>query len=125
MKEKWRISNSEWLILRGLWKQPYSTIQQIHAMLQGTTGWSKNMVRSLIVRLLNKGYVGADREERYFRYYPIASEAECVQSKVDAFIERVFEGSAVSFFVFYIKYIGIRLEDRSAILAWLENAKRC
>lgn len=125
MRKKRNISDSEWLILRCLWKQPAITLREIHAILQGTTTWSKNTIRSLIVRLVEKGVVGADREERYFRYYPIASEAECVQSKVDAFIERVFEGSAVSFFVFYIKYIGIRLEDRSAILAWLENAKRC
>lgn len=125
MRKKRNISDSEWLILRCLWKQPAITLREIHAILQGTTTWSKNTIRSLIVRLVEKGVVGVDCEERYFQYYPIVAEAEYVQSEVDAFIERVFEGSAVSFFVFYIKYIGISLEDRSAILAWLENEKRC
>jgi BlaI family penicillinase repressor len=92
MKKDWSISDSEWWIMKCLWKRPFITIKEIHAMLLETKGWNKNMVRSLIVRLLNKGVIGANREKRYFRYYPTVSRHDCIHKEMNSFIDRVFDG---------------------------------
>ncbi len=97
MEKTWRISDSEWLIMRCLWKKSPLGTGDILDMLRDT-GWSGNMVRALVVRLLDKGAIGAETGSRYYRYYPIASEEECVRQETESFIDRVFEGSAVKLF---------------------------
>ena len=93
MKKSYQISESEWLVLRCLWKQSPLEIKEILAMLQQETGWNANMVRTLVVRLQEKGAVGAERGVRCYRYYPLADEYQCVQAETESFLDRVFEGS--------------------------------
>ena len=68
MEKKWRISDSEWLIMRCLWKKAPLGIGELLDMLTDT-GWSGNMVRALAVRLLDKGAIRAETGTRYYRYY--------------------------------------------------------
>lgn len=93
MDKSYHISESEWLVLRCLWKQSPLEIKDIVAMLQAETGWNANMVRTLVVRLQEKGAVGAEKGGRYYRYFPLAEEAHCIQEETQSFLNRVFEGS--------------------------------
>ena len=95
MKKKYQISESEWLVLRCLWKQSPLEIKDILAMLREETGWNANMVRAMVVRLQEKGAIGAEKQSRFYRYYPIADETECVRQETESFLNRVFEGSPV------------------------------
>ena len=95
MKKTYQISESEWLVLRCLWKQSPLEIKDMLAMLREETGWNANMVRAMVVRLQEKGAIGAEKESRFYRYYPIADERECVRQETESFLNRVFEGSPV------------------------------
>ncbi len=95
MKKTYQISESEWLVLRCLWKQSPLEIKDILAMLREETGWNANMIRAMVVRLQEKGAIGAEKESRFYRYYPIADETECVRQEPEPFLNRVFEGSPV------------------------------
>ena len=95
MKKTYQISESEWLVLRCLWKQSPLEIKEILAMLREETGWNANMVRAMVVRLQEKGAIGAEKQSRFYRYYPIADETECVRQETESFLNRVFEGSPV------------------------------
>ena len=95
MKKTYQISESEWLVLRCLWKQSPLEIKDILAMLREETSWNANMVRAMVVRLQEKGAIGAEKESRFYRYYPIADETECVRQETESFLNRVFEGSPV------------------------------
>ncbi|MBR3059263.1 MAG: BlaI/MecI/CopY family transcriptional regulator [Oscillospiraceae bacterium] len=121
MEKNWRISDSEWLVLRCLWKQSPLEIKEIQGMLQEETGWSGNMVRSLVVRLLDKGAIGAETQDRYFRYYPIASEEECVRQETRSFVNRVFEGNFSKLFAAFTGSGKLSEKDRREIEAMLKK----
>ncbi len=120
MEQNWRISDSEWLIMRCLWKQSPLGIREIQDMLR-ETGWSGNMVRALIVRLLDKGAIGAETGERYYRYYPIASEEDCVRKETESFVDRVFEGNVAKFFAAFAGNRKLSERDRREIEAMLRQ----
>ena len=120
MEQNWRISDSEWLIMRCLWKQSPLGIREIQDMLRDT-GWSGNMVRALVVRLLDKGAIGAETGERYYRYYPIASEEDCVRKETESFVDRVFEGSIAKFFAAFAGSGKLSEKDRREIEAMLKK----
>ena len=121
MEKNWRISESEWLVLRCLWKRSPLEIKEIQAMLREETGWSGNMVRSLVVRLLDKGAIGAETRDRYFRYYPLAAEEECVRQETSSFVNRVFEGSFSKLFAAFAGSGKISEKDRREIEAILKR----
>ena len=121
MEKNWRISDSEWLVLRCLWKQSPLEIKEIQAMLREETGWSGNMVRSLVVRLLDKGAIGAETQDRYFRYYPIASEEDCVRQETRSFVNRVFEGNFSKLFAAFTGSGKLSEKDRREIEAMLKK----
>lgn len=89
----YHISESEWLVLQCLWKESPLEIKDILAQLRDKTGWNANMARTLIVRLQEKGAVGAEKEHRFYRYYPIADQQDCIAQEPQSFLDRVFEGS--------------------------------
>jgi BlaI family penicillinase repressor len=120
MEQNWRISDSEWLIMRCLWKQSPLGIREIQDMLR-ETGWSGNMVRALIVRLLDKGAIGAETGERYYRYYPIASEEDCVRKETESFVDRVFEGNVAKFFAAFAGNRKLSEKDRREIETMLRQ----
>ena len=98
MKKTWNISDSEWLVLRCLWKKTPLEIKDLTAMLKEETGWTANMVRAMVVRLLEKGAIGVEKRAHCYRYYPIAEEAGCVKEETESFLNRVFERSIPKLF---------------------------
>lgn len=88
MKKTYQISESEWLVMQCLWKQSPLEIKEILSMLREKTGWNANMVRTLVVRLQEKGAIGAEKSSRFYRYFPIAVEEECVEAETQSFLNR-------------------------------------
>ena len=121
MEKNWRISDSEWLVLRCLWKESPLEIKDIQGMLAEETGWTGNMIRGLVVRLLDKGAIGADTQDRYFRYYPIAAEEECIRQETRSFVDRVFEGSVSKLFAAFAGSGKLSEKDRREIEAMLKK----
>ena len=121
MEKNWRISDSEWLILRCLWKESPLEIKDIQGMLASETGWNGNMIRGLVVRLLEKGAIGAETSGRYYRYYPIAQEEDCVRQETVSFVNRVFEGSAAKLFAAFAGTGKLSARDRREIEAMLKK----
>ena len=93
MKPKFSISESEWQVLACLWKQSHMEIKDIVTALHPRTGWNANMVRTLVVRLQEKGAVGAEKGSRCYRYYPVADQKSCTLEETESFLDRVFDGS--------------------------------
>ena len=98
MKKTWNISDSEWLVLRCLWKKSPLRLKEITEMLKEETGWSSNMVRAMIVRLQEKQAIGTERTGHSYSYYPVAKEADCVKQETESFLDRVFERSVPRLF---------------------------
>jgi len=121
MEKTWRISDSEWLILRCLWKSAPLEIKDMQSMLADETGWSGNMIRGLVVRLLQKGAIAAETSSRYYQYYPVALEEDCIRQETESFVNRVFEGSAVKLFAAFAGTGRLSAKDRKEIEAMLKK----
>ena len=94
-----RISEAEWSIMKVLWAGCARTgrgltLGEIVSDLSGVTGWSNTTIRTLIIRLAEKGAVEVDRSTGVYKYTPKTSKAACVKTEVEAFVQRVFDGSA-------------------------------
>ncbi|WP_240420975.1 BlaI/MecI/CopY family transcriptional regulator [Paenibacillus periandrae] len=89
-----KISESEWEIMKVIWKHSPMTAEQIMLQLPDGIEWSDQTVRTFINRLLNKKAVGFERSGRSYLYFPLVSEKDCIRAASESFLKRVFNGAA-------------------------------
>lgn len=89
-----KISESEWEIMKVIWRENPMTAEQIVQHLPEDTDWSDQTVRTFINRLMKKKALGYQKSGRSYLYYPLISEKECVRSESRSFLNRVFNGAA-------------------------------
>lgn len=89
-----KISESEWEIMKTVWKENPLTAEQIVQQLPKDTEWSDQTVRTFINRLMKKKALGYQKSGRSYQYYPLISEKECVRAESKSFLNRVFNGAA-------------------------------
>lgn len=94
-----KISEAEWSIMKVLWDGCAEngrgmTLGEIVQNLTESTGWSNTTIRTLIIRLSEKGAVEIDKSTGVYKYTPKTSKSDCVKCEVDSFVERVFDNSA-------------------------------
>lgn len=89
-----KISESEWEIMKIVWKENPLTAEQIAHKLPEGMGWSDQTVRTFINRLVKKKALGYEKSGRSYLYSPLISENECVRAESRSFLNRVFNGAA-------------------------------
>src|SRR5580704_5846577 len=87
------ISESEWKVMKVLWATSPLTAMEIINALAGTEDWHPNTVKTLLSRLHKKKAVGVEKQKNLYIYRPLVSEADCVKTESDSFLDRVFGGS--------------------------------
>ncbi len=84
------ISASDWEIMRILWGNPKMTSGEVHKELLHTKKWNITTVKTLISRLLKKGYLHVDKSLRYPRYSCVFTEEECIENEMKHTIYRIY-----------------------------------
>ena len=73
-----QISESEFEIMKIVWKYaPISTNEITEKLLQ-TTSWSPKTIQTLIKRLVIKGALTYEKQSRVFIYTPLVKESEYI-----------------------------------------------
>lgn len=94
MKPEPRISNTEWEIMRVVWmKSPITANEIVDQLIAADPSWHPKTARTLLARLVQKRALGYKAQGRAYVYSPLVTEAECVSTASDSFLERVFGGS--------------------------------
>lgn len=88
-----KISESEWEIMKIIWRNKPITAEEIANLLSNDFDWSIQTVRTFINRLMKKKAIDFEKEGRTYKYYPLVSEEECIQYESKSFLKRVFDGA--------------------------------
>lgn len=68
------VSPSELEVMKVLWKSSPQTAAQVVALLKDH-GWSESTIKTLLSRLVKKGFLAAVAEKNRFSYSPLVDEA--------------------------------------------------
>lgn len=103
MKELPKISDSEWEVMKIIWKNDTITSTEIIKELQEKTNWKAPTIKTLINRLLNKEAINFTKKGKEYYYFSIISEEECVREESESFLNKVFNGSLNSMMTNFVK----------------------
>jgi BlaI family transcriptional regulator, penicillinase repressor len=93
MKALPRIAESEWQVMRVLWRTSPLSANEVVDEVAPATKWKPKTVKTLLNRLVAKKALGFRKEGRAYLYYPLVNEADCVKADSRSFAERVYGGA--------------------------------
>jgi BlaI family penicillinase repressor len=92
--KKVQISAAESQVMETLWRKGPLTPEQIIAATAKANHWGAGTVRTLIARLLRKGFLAGARQDGGYFYKPLVARADYVRSESQMLLDRLFGGQA-------------------------------
>lgn len=93
MSEIAKISESEWEVMKIIWKSNPTTSEEIIDKFSGQKDWTPQTIKTFLNRLVNKGALGYEKTGRIYRYYPILQEKDFVRTESKSFLKRIYNGA--------------------------------
>ena len=126
-KKSVRISEAEWRIMNVLWEScnteqvPGLTLGDIVRQLDDDVDWTKTTIRTLIIRLADKGIVRIDKTTGVYKYTPVVQKSDCVRDELNSFVARVFNNSPYQLMASLVKEGTLTERERKEIIDILKN----
>lgn len=99
-----RISETEWEIMRIVWKrQPVTSADVIAELQRVDASWRAVTAKTLLNRLVRKGALCFEAIGRIYHYSATVSESECISAATRSFLDRVFGGSLTGMMAHYVE----------------------
>ena len=106
------LSESEWTVMEILWSGPPRTASELTKALRPSMHWAENTVRTLLVRLVEKGAVKTDENARGTRTFsPAVKREACVRAESESFMQRVFRGASKPLLVHFAQQAQLTPEE--------------
>jgi len=86
------LTDSEWKIMKLLWRQSPLTMRNIEDSLKAETGWSKHTIISFLKRMLAKGAISAEDAKPAKLYYPLWKEQQVVDRETRSMLGKLYDG---------------------------------
>ena len=122
MKPIKRLPDTEFEIMRIVWgNDPPMTTNQIISYLDSNNTWKHQTVLTLLVRLIEKGFLSSDKVGKERTYSPIVSREDYLSVETGSFFDR-FHGNSIRSLVSTL-YDGEKLskEEIADLRKWLSE----
>jgi len=115
MKERKRAparpSDSEWAIMKVMWKHGPMAAGEIYDHLAAEQDWAYSTVKTLVRRLTEKGWLSYQRVGNSFLYRAAVPQKKAVRSAIREFSDRVLNGVLSPFVAYYAEQENLSEDD--------------
>ena len=118
------ISNAEWEIMRVVWTKEETTSSQILEILEQKTDWTASTVKTLLKRLVDKGYLATQKSGKSFLYSALVSEEEAINQQADELFDKFCQRKHKTILEHLLKETPMTLSDISDLQALLSSKEK-
>lgn len=102
MKKKTpKISESEWKIMKVLWRESPQPAYDIASEISKIEDWDIRTIKTFLSRLVKKGAISYQKYKNLYLYFPVISEEDTKEEEGETFLNQVFDGSVKEMFVHF------------------------
>lgn len=98
-----QISEAEFEVMKIVWRSAPINTNEITERLLKTTTWSAKTIQTLIKRLVTKGALTYEKQERIFVYTPLVKENEYINQQSNSFLDRFYDGDISAMLSTYLE----------------------
>lgn len=117
-----KLPDAEFEIMKIVWaNEPPMSTNDIIAGLDSDKNWKPQTVLTLLVRLIDRGFLRSEKNGKERIYFPIIFEEEYLQFETGNFIEKFHQNSFLS--LVNTLYKGKKLDDSDLdeLMKWLKE----
>ena len=117
------ISTAEWDIMRVVWAQERVTSSAILTILNQKLQWASSTIKTLLKRLVDKGYLATEKVGKGFVYSALISEQEAIYHQVDELFDKFCPTKHLDIIRHVITRTDMTLDDIEQLRELLEAKK--
>lgn len=121
MEQITKASNAEWEVLRVIWSLEEATSRSVSEILKETQDWEVATTKTLLGRLVKKGYLETHKSGNHFIYTPTISEKESVDRRVTRLFDSICQAGVGKAIASAIKDYDLSIKDQELILEAINN----
>ncbi|MGX7025086.1 CopY/TcrY family copper transport repressor [Vagococcus hydrophili] len=118
------ITDAEWEIMRVVWTKNETTSTEVIEILEEKMAWKPSTVKTLLTRLVTKGYLETRKEGKQFIYYAVVSEQKAIKSAGNELLDKICDRKVGGMLVEMIERKPLSLSDIEALEALLKEKKQ-
>jgi len=115
------LSAAEWKVMNALWTIGQGALGEIHAIAERHQSWSPETVKTLLRRLVVKGYVKTQRVGSSFLYLPNKPAATVLKSAGETLISYAVDGTVAPLMAHIIKCGKLSRDELQSLRDLLEE----
>ena len=87
------LSHAEWKIMRILWRRKRCAAREVYEEAGQEHGWAASTVKTILRRLVRKGYLSTTLVGNSFLYRPVRPAIRSLQGAADDLLDNAVEGT--------------------------------
>lgn len=115
------VAPSEWEVMKVLWEHGPMALGDIHTALRKERDWSYSTVKTLVRRVVAKGWVAYQRVGNSFLYRATETRASAVRAEIASFSRRVLDGLLSPVVAYHSEHGDLTPEDIEMLEQLLEK----
>ena len=115
------ISEAEWRLMRLVWTRPGITSRQLIDILSTSSDWKVGTIKSLLSRLIQKGYLDKSEGISPYHFYATISQEEATLLRLQAALDPVCRKDRAHFLARLLASTPLSQADCQAIITQLEE----
>lgn len=116
-----RITASEWEVMRIIWTLGHTHAGEVIRQLQVKRDWTESTIKTLLRRLVSKGYLRIRKDGRRFIYYPTVSENQMMASETKKMMRHMCDMHKGQILLDIIKEVPLSQQDIEKMQAELNK----
>jgi len=116
------LSPAEWKVMRIVWQHGSCAARDVYEEAGREHGWAVSTVKTILRRLVAKGYLRTTRVGNSFLYRPARPALRSLLAAADDLLENAVEGTTGPLLVHMVKRSRLSAEDLARLKALLDQA---
>jgi len=114
---------SEWKIMRIVWKLKTCAARDVYTRAKELYGWSSTTAKTILSRLVDKGYLSTEQFGNCYVYKPVRSAVKTLCCSADALMENAVEGTTAPLLAHILKKSDLSEEEVEMLRSLIEEYK--
>jgi BlaI family transcriptional regulator, penicillinase repressor len=122
--ERKDLSAAEWKVMKIVWDMQKGMAREVYTIAGKAYGWAPPTVKTLLKRLVDKGYLTTTEVGNGFVYRPAQSAISILRNAADALLEHAAGGVTGPLLAHMVESSPLGVDDLEALQKLIEEKKR-
>jgi BlaI family transcriptional regulator, penicillinase repressor len=117
------LSKAEWKVMKIVWQLQKAMAREVYTIAGEQYSWRPATVKTILKRLVDKGYVSTTQVGNGFVYRPDQSALATLQSAADTLLTNAIEGATGPLLAHMVQQVSLSADDLDSLQRLIDEKK--